>query len=257
MNKDNSAGYSMQDAGTQTERDLQYFRELETYYARSQGTNLDKARNFAKFVPRQTLAGFLAKQEIFRRILNVHGAIIECGVHLGGGLMTWAQMSAIYEPVNHVRRIIGFDTFAGFPELTPEDEGHNLPFTQKGGLATNAEADLRECIRLFDLNRPLGHIGRVQLVVGDATETIPRFLAANSHLVVALLYLDFDIYKPTKVAIETFVSRMPKGAVIAFDELDQEYWPGETLAVQETLGIRNLRIERFPYTPQISYAVLD
>jgi hypothetical protein len=247
----------MVNLGTQTEKDLQYSRELGSYYERSQGTHVDKARNFTKFVPRQALAAFLAKHEIFRRILSTHGAIIECGVHLGGGLMTWAQMSAIYEPVNHVRQIIGFDTFEGFPELTPEDRGQNLPYAQKGGLATNAEADLQECIRLFDLNRPLGHIAKVQLVVGDAVSTIPQFLASNPHLVVAMLYLDFDVYKPTKVAIETFLPRMPKGAVIAFDQLNQAYWPGETTAVYETLGIRNLRIERFPFTPQISYAVLE
>ena len=247
----------MVNPGTQTEKDLQFSRELEIYYARSQGTNVDKARNFTKFVPRQALAAFLAKREIFQRVLSVHGAIIECGVHLGGGLMTWAQMSAIYEPVNHVRQIIGFDTFEGFPELTPEDEGRNLSYAHKGGLATNAEQDIRECIRLFDLNRPVGHIERVQLVVGNAVETIPAFLDSNPHLVVAMLYLDFDVYRPTKIALETFLPRMPRGAVIAFDQLNQAYWPGETIAVHETLGIRNLRIERFPYTPQISYAVLE
>jgi hypothetical protein len=256
MNEKSIAEYSMLNVGTQTEKDLQYAAELESYYTRSRGTNVDKARNFAKFVPRQTLAAFLAKHEIFRRILPVHGAIIECGVHLGG-LMTWAQLSAIYEPVNHIRQIIGFDTFEGFPELAREDKGQDLPYTHVGGLATDAEADIWDCARLFDLNRPLGHIGRIQLVVGDAVETIPKFLDANPHLVVAMLYLDFDLYKPTKIAIETFLSRMPKGAVIAFDELNQAYWPGETIAVHEVLGIRNLRIERFPYTPQISFAVLE
>lgn len=74
---------------------------------------------------------------------------------------------------------------------------------------------------------------------------------------VALLFLDFDLYEPTKLALETFLPRMPRGAVLAFDELDDAAWPGETLAVLDTIGIRNLRVERFPYMSQLSYAVLE
>jgi hypothetical protein len=50
---------------------------------------------------------------------------------------------------------------------------------------------------------------------------------------------------------------MPRGAVLVFDELGQADWPGETLAVLETVGLRNLRIERFPFTSQPSFAVLE
>ena len=73
---------------------------------------------------------------------------------------------------------------------------------------------------------------------------------------VALLYLDLNLYEPTKVAIQTLRARMPKGSVIVFDELNLKQWPGETLAVQETLGIQNIRLERFSHHPQISFAVL-
>ena len=106
-------------------------------------------------------------------------------------------------------------------------------------------------------DRFIEHIPRVELVVGDAMQTIPEYVENNPHLVVAMLYLDFDLYEPTKMAIETFLPRMPKGSILAFDELNQESWPGETMAVLETVGLGNLRIERFPFTPQLSFAVLD
>jgi hypothetical protein len=218
---------------------------------------MDKLRHFTKFVPRQALAKFLAKHALFHHVLGVHGHIIECGVFLGDGLMTWAQLSAIYEPVNHIRRIVGFDTFTGFPELTEKDRGDNQDHAVPGGLATHAYDDLMECLELYDLNRPLGHIPRVELVVGDAMQTIPEYVRKNPHVVVAMLYLDFDLYEPTKLALETFLPRMPKGAVLAFDELGQAQWPGETVAVMETIGLRNLKIRRFPFTPQLSYAVLE
>jgi len=247
----------MLDQRKQTDKDCEFLAGMESHFARSLGTNVDKLRNFTKYVPRQELARFLAKHALFEKILHTHGHIIECGVFLGGGLMTWAQLSAVYEPVNHTRRVVGFDTFTGFPELSDKDKGDNLAYAQPGGLASHAYEDLQECIRLFDLNRPIGHIPRVELVAGDAVHTIPAYLQKNPHLVVAMLYLDFDPYEPTKLAIETFLPRMPKGAVLAFDELNDAAWPGETLAVLEAIGIRNLRIERFPYMSQLSYASLE
>ena len=74
---------------------------------------------------------------------------------------------------------------------------------------------------------------------------------------IALLFLDFDLYEPTKKAIDLFLPRMPKGAVIVFDELDHPDWPGETLALIEAIGIWKLRIERFSWEPTLGYAVLE
>lgn len=245
-----------------TKNDIEFSTEMEKYFKKSLGTNMDKLRNFSKYVPRQSLALFLAKHEIFKKIINVHGHIIECGVFLGGGLMTWAQLSAIYEPYNHTRRIVGFDTFEGFPHIDEKDKSkEEYPHKTKGGLSVISAKrildDLQECIRLYDINRPLGHIPRIELIKGDATKTIPQYVEKNKHLVVALLYLDFDLYEPTKVALQHFLPRMPKGSVIGFDELNQPYWPGETLAVLEEVGIRNLHIQRFEFCPQISFAVLE
>jgi len=243
MTKTNE-NFSMKDPRNQTEKDIEYSKRMEQYFTNSLGTNMDKLRNFAKFVPREKLGMFLAKNEIFKRITNTHGYIIECGVFLGHGLMTWAQLS-------------GFDTFEGFVKLHEKDNADNPDFAIKGGLASHALEDLKECIQLYDLSRHIGHIPRVQLVGGDATKTIPKYVKDNPHLVVALLYLDFDLYEPTKVAIEQFLPLMPKGSVIAFDELNQSSWPGETQAVLETIGLRKLRLERFPYTTGLSYAVLE
>jgi hypothetical protein len=88
-------------------------------------------------------------------------------------------------------------------------------------------------------------------------ETVPKYLKQNPETIVSLMYLDVDVFEPTKIALEYFVPRMPKGAIIAFDELNDRGWPGETLAVLETIGIRNLRIQRFYYDTKISYAVLE
>ena len=51
---------------------------------------------------------------------------------------------------------------------------------------------------------------------------IPQYIENNKHLLVSLLYLDFDIYEPTVTALNNFLPRMSKGSVIAFDEINNK-----------------------------------
>ena len=215
-----------------------------------------KLENFPKYVRRQHLKRFLAMYEIFKRIVNVKGSVVECGVYKGFGLMSWAKISTILEPENLTRRIYGFDTFEGFPDVSQQDLSE-ASHAGKGALNSNSREELMELIVQYDSDRFLGHINKVQLFEGDAVKTIPEFLTTNPHLIVSLLFLDFDLYEPTKIAIEQFLPRMPKGALIVFDELDNPIWPGETLALLDSVGIQNLRLERIAWDPYISYAVIE
>ena len=209
------------------------------------------------FMKRQRVTDYLTRIRLFDKVKDVKGSIVECGVLFGGGLMSWAQLSAILEPLNYQRKIIGFDTFAGFIGTAKEDQTGESEFLHKGGLAVDSYKDLEQAIGLYDANRILGHIPKVELVKGDIVKTVPEYLKQNPNTVVSLLYLDVDVFEPTKVAIENFISRMPKGSIIAFDELNSKNWPGETLAVLETIGIRNLRIERSTFDTMPSFAVLE
>jgi hypothetical protein len=188
--------------------------------------------------------------------LNVSGSIVECGVLHGAGLLTWAKLSSIFEPANHPRKVIGFDTFEGFPSVSAADTQGTFQDTKVGGLRGSAFEYVQEAVRIYDLNRPIAHIPKVELVKGDLCETGPKHIEENPHLSIAMLYLDVDLYEPTKVALETFVSRMPKGAIIVFDQFNARIFPGETRALNDVIGIRNLEIRRFPFDSYVSYAVL-
>ncbi|MEL7538067.1 MAG: TylF/MycF/NovP-related O-methyltransferase [Pseudomonadota bacterium] len=216
-----------------------------------------KLENFPKYVRRQNMTRFLALYEIFKRVLPVKGSVIECGVNHGFGVMSWCKFSSILEPVNLTRRVYGFDTFEGFPSLSSKDRSAHSDHVKEGDLAASSKEELEELADVFDSSRFLGHIPKLKLIKGDATETIPAFIAENPHLVVSLLFMDFDLYDPTKVALKHFLPRMPRGAIVAFDQLDNPLWPGETQAVLEFMKDYNFRLERCEFDPYIGYAVLD
>ena len=101
-----------------------------------------KLANFTKYVRRQNIARFMVQYEIFKRQLNIKGSIVECGVHHGGGVMAWAKISSILEPYNYQKKIIGFDTFEGFPSVVDIDESNIGKFSEN----YNTFNELKECI---------------------------------------------------------------------------------------------------------------
>ena len=242
---------------TRSEKEQGYAEQMDRCIANSPFSNLERLQNFSLYTPRQDLTNFLVRYEIFKRVLDIQGSIIECGVLRGGGLMAWAQFSAILEPTNHQRRIVGFDTFSGFPKLSKQDRSSESDQARPGGLAVDSYEHLQHCVELFDMNRFIGHVPKVEMVRGDAAKTIAQYLKENSQLIVSLLYLDFDIYEPTLAALKHFLPRMPKGAVIAFDELNLKDWHGESVAVLESLKLRDYRIERCSFGSVISFAQIE
>lgn len=243
--------------GLRTEAEGQEAGRNRALFDANPSTWETKMENFPKYVRRQNLTRFLALYEIYKRVLPIKGSVVECGVNHGFGLMSWAKFSAILEPVNLTRRIYGFDTFEGFPNVAPQDRSSTSEHVKVGDLAADVHDELTQLIDVYDSTRFIGHVNKVKLIRGDATQTIPQFIETHPHLVISLLFMDFDLYEPTKVALEHFLPRMPKGAVLAFDELDNPLWPGETLAMLEAHAKRPLRIERLEFDPYIGFAVLD
>jgi predicted S18 family serine protease len=128
--------------------------------------------------------------------------------------MTFAHLSSIFEHLNYQRKIIGFDTFEGFP--TEPSKFDDKEYGKKGYLNVNSFDDIQSAIKLYDLNRFLNHEPKVKLVQGDICNTVPKFLEDNPQTLVSLLYIDVDLYEPTKVILENFLPRMARGSVLVF-----------------------------------------
>lgn len=243
-----------------SKNNIEQINSLSDYFEHSIGTIADKLDNFPKYITRTSMTRFLTKYEIFKKIIDVQGSIIECGVLFGGGLMSWAHFSSILEPANHQRRIFGFDTFQGFPEVTEQDKSKlSSEFCNDGNLYVDSEEDLKVAIDVYNKTRFFNNVEKISLIRGDVLNTVPKFLEENQHIVISLLYLDFDIYKPTKFCLENFLPRMTKGSIVAFDQLNNPQWPGETKAVFEVFGgFNKISIKKIPsFGTSISYMELD
>jgi macrocin-O-methyltransferase TylF-like protien len=239
-----------------TETERRVGENIERIFLESPEKIEIRLENFTKYVRRQHLKRFIAMYELFKLVLPVKGSVIECGVYQGFALMAWAKLSAMLEPENLTRRIYGFDSFEGFPTVHEKDASQ-FGTARCGELCADSYEELLRLIKEYDADRFLGHISKVELIKGDIAKTLPEFMASHQHVIVSLLFLDCDLYEPTRVALEQVLPRMPRGAVVAFDELDNPIWPGETTALVEALGLARLKLRRFEWDPYIAYAVLE
>lgn len=204
-------------------------------------------------IRRQTLSRVLYYDMLYRQIVGKPGVICEFGVQWGATLALLANLRGIHEPFHHNRKIIGFDTFAGFSELSEEDGAGAKP----GDYSVDAgyEATLARIMEIHEANAPLPHIRKFELVKGDASETAPRWLSDNPHAAIAMAIFDMDLYRPTRDVLEAIKPRLFRGSLLVFDEFSCKNWPGETLAADEILGLNNLALRHDPNQPNCAWAV--
>ena len=77
--------------------------------------------NMGLFLSSKSLSRLLFFYEMYQKIVDTHGIIVECGVRWGQTLSTLAALRGIFEPFNRHRKIVGFDTFDGFRGMSEED----------------------------------------------------------------------------------------------------------------------------------------
>ena len=238
-----------------SKEELEKRDRFKTIFFNNNIHNPEVLQNLGLFTSRQSLSRILFMNELYQKIINVHGIIIEFGVRWGQNLALFSNFRGMYEPYNYNRKIVGFDTFSGFPSVSQKDG--NLVKKGMYNVIDNYEKDLEEILNYHESESPLSHKKKFELVKGDATQTFPKYLLDNPQTIVAFAYFDFDIYEPTKVCLEYLMERVTKGSVIAFDELNLKEFPGETIALMETIGLKKYSIKRSPLNPLISYLIVE
>ena len=200
------------------------------------------------------LSRILYYHGIYRQILGVPGVICEFGVRFGDTLSLLTNLRGILEPYNFTRKLIGFDTFEGFPSIHANDTSLHEP--GECTVPADYEKSLERILQIHEGMAPVSHIRKHELVKGDVSGTFSSWLKRNPGACVALAIFDMDLYHPTHQVLEAILPRMPKGSVLVFDEFCYDSFPGESMAVQEVLGIHNLRMRSDHNQPTCAWCVV-
>ena len=183
---------------------------------------------------------WMAHYELYKKILELPGDVIELGVFKGGGVIQFATFRELLENENS-RKIIGFDIFGKFPQ------GEKLESDRHFVDQWNEQFE-GEFLSKEDIYKSLEIKGiqNVQLIEGDICTTVEKYLEKHPQTKISLLHIDVDIYEPAKVGLDKLFDRVVKGGVIVFD--DYGCIEGETVAVDEFLSNREYTIRKFPFS---------
>lgn len=169
---------------------------------------------------------------------NVEGDIAEFGVYKGDSLCAWAKNIKLMDNSGKLRlkkKVYGFDSFAGYPELTKDEQRVN-PVFYRGNLGdTSASAVHRKCN---------------QLGVGDVVQLVPGYYPDSfkmyEHLRFSQVFIDCDLYSSYKAALEYAYPRLNRGGIIVFGSYRDPRLPGATRAIDEFFSDKKEALSFFP-----------
>lgn len=213
--------------------------------------------NLGLFLNSKNLSRILFFDYIYRQILDVQGKVFEFGVRWGQNTALFLALRGIYEPFNRHRKVVGFDTFKGFPSISKKDGSSDLMKPGNLSVLENYIEYLTKIMEIQEKGNPLSHIKKFELIPGDATVEVEKYLGSHPETILALVYFDFDLYEPTRKCLELVRPYLVKGSVLGFDELNDPDSPGETIALREVFGLNNVKLKRFRYASRVSYFVVE
>lgn len=98
-----------------SEEEIQAYKNLVKLFRQCPIADDEILKDLPLFLSRSSLGHILFIDSVYRQILNIPGCIMEFGVRWGRNLSLFTSLRNLYEPYNVSRKIIGFDTFEGFP----------------------------------------------------------------------------------------------------------------------------------------------
>ncbi|ACB49864.1 unknown [Crocosphaera subtropica ATCC 51142] len=186
-----------------------------------------------------TLVGTERMQSLYNlsqriEIEKIPGDVIECGVCNGGTAAILAHFAT--RSFNYNRTVWLFDSFAGMPKTTEEDEEEAKKYIGKD------VGDFNNVLTILNLVN--SDMTKVKIIEGWFENTFPKVHIPE----IALLNIDADWYASVKFCLETFYDFVVPGGFISFD--DYGHWPGCRKAVDEFFKERQLsyKLHEVDYT---------
>lgn len=192
------------------------------------------------------LGKLLNHLEIYKKIIDLPGDILEFGVYKGSSFVRLISFRDLLEHSSS-RKVIGFDNFGKFPSDLELDSDRAFVdrFEGAGGYGISKQ-ELQNHLE----NKQTANF---KLIEGDISLTLPEFVKNNPSLKIALLHIDVDVYEPTKIILENLWKRVVKGGILMLD--DYGTVEGETKAVDEFFEKQDIVIHKPKFYHIPSYIV--
>ncbi len=239
------------------EERVSHRREIATHLRGCAIPDDELLSNVGLYMNRPQMSRLLFMHEMYVQASSVLGIAVEFGCRWGVNLSILINLRTVLEPQNLTRKVVGFDTWEGFPSVHERDG--NAEFIEEGayGVVPGYKSDLEKILCYHESESPYNDRQRFELVQGDVCRTLPEYLDAHPETVIAFAYFDMDLYEPTKEALKLIRPYLTKGSVIGFDEPNHPDFPGETIALREAWGLDRYRLVKSPHYSLGAYAVID
>ena len=189
----------------------------------------------------------IAHYELYKKIIQIPGAIVECGVYKGASLTRFAAFRNLLD--NQInRKIVAFDTFESFPETKFADD---IPLRQEFIDDSGDQSISKSQLEKIFHEKKCSEL--VELIDGDICETLPKYVDENPDFKISLLNLDVDVYEPSVIILDYLFPLIVKGGILILD--DYGTFPGETQAVDEFINGQSIKIQKFPFCKTPRYII--
>jgi len=255
MTNNNAQTTSFQIESTASRHQIESRDDLHKAFLNSPLPAEDLMFNLGMYTRSSLLVKFLVMNQLYERVKNIPGHILELGVWWGQNIILLENLRAIHEPFNKQRKIIGFDTFTGYeiPDVEGEEKKDKHSDVWKNGSYSTSldyKTYLEQLIKTHESNNVLGHnIGNHELMEGNVTLTVPEYFLNNPSTMVALAYFDIGLYEPTFAALKAIKPHLMSGSIILLDEFTWQESPGEAIAFKEVFSRDEYKIEKCELYP--------
>lgn len=180
--------------------------------------SVDAFNNPYLFARTGLLSKFLVMDDLYRKILDVPGNIIEVGSWFGQSSVIFENLRAIHESFNITRRIISLDTFNGYIEKS------GLEITDSEIDKYNTPHDWLEDLELIQESHKVINNSSTNFINkrGDVRETLPEILKELQEPI-AMVYYDIATHDTLESTFNAILPYVGKGTIFVFDDFGPQY----------------------------------
>lgn len=210
------------------------------------------SENICSFSMRRHTNQIIAYYDMFSKIIDSPGSILEFGVFYGNGLFTWLNLLETFVSTDRGRKVYGFDDFKGYNRTHDNLDVKGIKYIDdvRGSFKIDKET-IKKLVELHNSDNLVPFDRRCVLYDGDVTKTLPRFREDNPGVRICLANIDLNLYEPTKFVLEYVWDIIVKGGIVVFRGYGSKPWEGESKAIDEFFLNRKCKFEtiKFNNTP--------